>query len=340
MFRRFIATGVLLAATIGLVACGTSSPAPTKPSAADEPAARTTYPLTIQTFDFARNKVDVTIPKAPEKVLVDGVNNVEIMLKLGLEDRIEMLAEADKTIKSVFPDLVPAYGKIKKVGDTFPSKEEVIAMQPDFILGWYGAFQDKMLGGVGFWHERGIGTYMSLNSSAQGPDVPQEIKYEYDDIMNIGKIFDVQEKAKKIVDDMKKSVDESKAKLSKGNSPKIAILEAGDGSYRVYRQDHLAGSIAEAAGAEIVIGNKADNFTRKINKEQLIQANPDNIFLVHFRGVDDKVPAVEEMLNDPAFASLNAVKNKHVYGIPLSYIYTSGLRTQLGIELFAKRLGK
>ena len=37
------------------------------------------------------------------------------------------------------------------------------------VIGWYSLFniEDRM-GDVGFWHERGIGTYTSINQRVEG----------------------------------------------------------------------------------------------------------------------------------------------------------------------------
>ncbi len=49
---------------------------------------RTEYPLTVTTCDYSQNPVQETYDKAPERVWVQNQNNIEIMLKLGLADKI------------------------------------------------------------------------------------------------------------------------------------------------------------------------------------------------------------------------------------------------------------
>lgn len=342
MIRRLLAVFSALLIALGLVSCASpTSSAPNSPtSAASSAASSTQYPFTIQTFDFSNNPVEVTFEKAPEKVLVDGVNNLEIMLRLGLEDRIALNASPDSDLAEVFPDLVSAYDKVNTV-DNFPSKEEVIALQPDLILGWYGAFQEKMLGDVDFWHERNINTYMSLNSYAQGPTVPTEIKYEFEDILNIGMIFDKQAEANALVAEMQQAVEDAKTNLASSDPKTIAILENYNGKFMVYGANTLAGSIAEAAGAQIVIGGKDQESkfgATSVNAEQLIESNPEYIFMVYYGEPGSDLTAIESITKDPALASLTAVQNDHVRAIQLSYIYTSGLRTLYGIQTFAEGL--
>ena len=74
-------------------------------------------------------------------------------------------------------DLKDEFDKIQYM-DTKPSKEEVVAMEPDFIAAWYSSFIDDWLSDVSFWQERDVNTYMSLNSAAKGPasEFPRTIK--------------------------------------------------------------------------------------------------------------------------------------------------------------------
>ncbi|GAU80088.1 vitamin B12 ABC transporter B12-binding component BtuF [Fusibacter sp. 3D3] len=64
-------------------------------------------------------------------------------------------------------------------------------------------FAEKNYGDVAFWHERGINTYMQQNSGAV---VPNSLENEYEDILNRGIIFNVQDKANQIVEDMKTEI--------------------------------------------------------------------------------------------------------------------------------------
>ena len=81
-----------------------------------------------------------------------------------------------------------------------------------------------------------------------------------------------------------------------------------------------------------------------ISAEDLVLANPDAIFMVWYDGysvgdVDYAGDHVVKLITEnPAFASLDAVKNGRVYPINLSGIYCSGMRTIDGILDVAKNL--
>lgn len=336
---------LLLCAAIcvgGMTACGSKqeTPAPEQQTAQTEekapeqtPAADAHYPLTISTYNYEKEPVEFTFEKAPERVWVQNQNNIETMLALGLADKIVGAYGLDGEIRE---DLKDEFAKINYY-EAMPSKEEIIALEPDFITGWYSTFSDKRLGDVPFWHERKVGTYMSLNSACRGPaaENPQTIDHECQDILTLGKIFDVEDRAQELVDEIKTEVEKINQHLEGKERLTAAVLEDEGGTYRVYGEDTLGGNVAVNGGAQLAVGKHGEN--GNISAEDLIAVNPEAIFMVWYDGygvgdVDYNGETVTSLItDDPKFASLDAVKNGRVYAINLSGIYCSGLRTMDGI---------
>lgn len=309
----------------------------------EEPAAegkRTQYPLTITTYNYEKEQVEYTFEKAPERVWAQSQDNIEILLALGLADKIVGAYGLDSDIRA---DLADEFAKINYY-ESMPSKEEIIALEPDFISGWYSTFSDKRLGDVDFWHERGVGTYMSLNSACRGPaaENPQTVEEECQDILTLGMIFDVQDRAEAIVDEIHTELQKIEDFLADKERLTVAVLEDEGGTYRVYGEDVLGGNVAMAGGAELVAGKHGD--TGNISAEDLIALNPDAIFMVWYDGytvgdVDYAGEQAAELITEnPAFASLDAVKNGRVYAINLIYMYCSGMNTLDGVLEVAQNL--
>ena len=197
---------------------------------------KTTYPFTYTTYNYNREPVEVTIDKAPERVMAVQQNNIETMLALGLKDKIVMAYGLDDP--SALGDLKADFDQIP-FQDGQPSKEDVIGVNPDFITAWYSTFADDFLGDVDFWHNRSCGTYMSRNSACRGKTgtYHQTIYDEFQDILLLGQVFDKQDEAQalvdKMLDEVKKVQDYAKAQ---NNHPTVAVLENEDDSYRVYSE--------------------------------------------------------------------------------------------------------
>ena len=312
------------------------------PSVDEEGAKRTEYPLTITTYNYNKEPVEYTFEKAPERVYAYAQDNIEILLSLGLADRIVAASGMDGEIA---PELADEFAKIDYHEDTgVLSKEDLLALEPDFIAAWYSTFSDKRLGDVDFWHERSVGTYMALNSGCRGGSgtYQQTVADECQDILTLGMIFDVQDRAEALVAEIQGELDNISTYLADKDRLTVAVLEDEGGTYRVYGEDTLGGNVATSGGAELAVGKHGDN--GNISAEDLIAANPDAIFMVWYNGytVNDTDYAGEQVVEliteNPAFASLDAVKNGRVFAINLNNVYCSGMRTLDGVLDFAQHL--
>ncbi|MBW9157390.1 ABC transporter substrate-binding protein [Clostridium tagluense] len=285
------------------------------------------YPVTITTYNYAKKPVKITFKKSPEKVVAVYQNSIETLLALGLQDKIIAASGLDHDVKDEYKS---AFSKVKYYEKKL-IKEEVIGLQPDFILGWYSLFGEKNLGDVGFWHERGVNTYMAQNSSVVKPD---SLQNEYDDILNMGKIFNVEDKASEIVNNMKKEIERTKALVKGKQAVKAVILEVEkDGVYRIYGEDSIGGDIAKGVGANLVA-----NKDGKIGNEDLIKLNPEVIFTVYYGKEIDKEAALKSIMNNAGLSSISAIKSKRVHPIMLGEVYASGIRTLDGIKTISKGL--
>ena len=166
-------------------------------------ATKTEYPLTITTYDYDGNEIETTYEKAPEKVLAVYQGSIETMLALGLEDHLVATAGLDNEVPE---DLKEAFSKTNYLDEFTPSLETVTMLEPDMILSWSSLFSDENLGNVTDWIDKGCNTYYNTNTR---PDGDRTLENEFTDILNIGKIFDVQDKAQAIVDDAKAVIDKT-----------------------------------------------------------------------------------------------------------------------------------
>lgn len=150
------------------------------------------------------------------------------MLALGLEDRIVAAAVLDHDVKDEYKE---AFSKVNYLEEFTPSKETIIMEKPDFILGWYSLFDDKRLGDIDYWNESGANTYISLNS---GVAEERTIENEINDILNLGKIFNLEDKAQAIVDEITLTVNEVSSKVSNEEKQSAMVIEFYDDEIYTY----------------------------------------------------------------------------------------------------------
>ena len=287
------------------------------------------YPVTITTYNYKNEPVDITFDKAPEKVVAVYQNSIETLLALGLEDKIEIAAGLDHEVKDEYKD---AFSKVNYIEEFTPSKETVVMEQPDFILSWYSLFSDKNLGDVDYWHQNNINTYMALNSGAAQD---RTLENEKADILNLGKIFNVEDKANQIVNEIDTKTNEVENSVKDQEKQTTLIIEYMDGQIYTYGAKTLGGDMVQKLGAELLNQNGGN-----ISEEDLIKLNPDSIFVVYMDRTDEDMSkeAINTVMNNKALSSLNAIKNERVNSIALGEMYCSGIRTIDGINTFANGL--
>lgn len=290
------------------------------------------YPVDITTYNYEGNEIITTYDKAPEKVLAVYQGSIETMLSLGLSDHIVAAAGLDNEVD----DSLKADFKTLNYLDAFsPPKEDVIMLEPDMILSWGSLFGEKNLGDVGYWIEKGCNTY--INSNTRRGNHNRTLENEYTDILNLGKIFNVEDKAEAIVKEMKDEIQNVINKTQDNAEKKtVLVLEPIGGKITNYGKATLGGNMVEALGAELASPDVDD-----MGKEDIVSANPDVIFVVYMaysgeNGEDVKQSQLDLILNDPALASLKAIQKNNVYPIMLGDMYASGVRTMDGIVNFAK----
>ena len=212
------------------------------------------------------------------------------------------------------------------------SKEAAIMLEPDFILAWKSTFSDKSLGDVDYWQENGVNTYMALNSN----DISENrtVDNEYQDIMTVGKIFNVEDKAQALVDEMKASVDKVTTATQGQEKKKVLVIEFLGDTISIYDKTSLAGDMVTKMGGELV------DTAKDISAEDIVNLDPDVIFTIHMDGYGEGAgsDAVKSITENPAYSSLKAVKDSQVFPLNLSDVYTSGIRTIDGLNAIGKAL--
>ncbi len=303
-----------------------------------ESTKRTEYPLTITTYGSDGREIKTIYEKVPEKVLAVYQGSIETLLALGLEDRIVAAAGLDNEVPD---EQKAAFSSLEYLDEFTPSLETVTMLEPDMIFSWGSLFGEKTLGDAAGWIKKGCNVYMNSNTRPKDGETVynRTLENEYTDILNIGKIFDVQDQAEAIVNEMKETISSVKEETAdEKEKPSVLILESGKSGFSNYGKTTLGGDMVTQLGG--VLANPTGS---TLGKEDVITANPDVIFVVYmpYSG-DDPEKVKQEKLNrileDESLASLDAVKKGRVVPVMLSEMYASATRTQDGILNFAKGL--
>lgn len=289
-------------------------------------------PVEIETLDSRGETVTETFTHPPERVVAVWQNSIETLLALGVGDRI-VAAMGLPSHDYLRPEYRDAYDRIPYTSMENLDVETIRMQDPDLIVGWASSFDKKTLRGTDFWEGRGVGTYIAPGSSSKIQ--VHTIDYEYQDILNLGKIFDREEKAQELVSKMQDEIERAEGKAQKmGHHPRGLIIEYLGKDITVYGERSLAGNILTSMGGELL-----GTGMRTISKEQLIEMDPEALFMVVCENAYDQMDqSVERLYQDQALQGLRCVKEKRIYPLPLYAIYSAGVRTYDGIQIIGRGL--
>ena len=100
--------------------------------------------VTVTTYNQNGEEAEQTFTKCPERVVSISQANTEMLVSLGLSDLI--VATAHRT-STPWPETAAEYESLNFLAmDDYPSKEVVLSLEPDLIVGWGSLFADDALG--------------------------------------------------------------------------------------------------------------------------------------------------------------------------------------------------
>lgn len=156
----------------------------------------------------------VEVGKPPERVVSLNQGTTELLLALGLEDRLVGTATWTEPVRS---DLAEANEKVPRLADDTPSFEAVLDAEPDFVMGLYHAmFTDDRVAARDSFEELGVRTWLSPTSCFPEDETlgePVELDDIYGEITDIAHIFGVPERGEELVAELEQTVSAAQEKV-------------------------------------------------------------------------------------------------------------------------------
>ena len=312
--RAVVAVAAVLAASGVLAACGSSSSSASG-SAASTAAA---YPVTVTSCG-----VPVTYDRAPKRAVSNDINTTEDMLALGLESHMvgDFGAVGDGPVDQ--PAIPAEYqAGFKKVHDASPDNyftlEELVALHPDFLFaGWNYGLQVGTNLTPTYLSKFGIKTLVLTESCAHVQSATGSVSIDdtYQDLRNLGAIFNVRARAAKVIAGMQAQVAAARAKIH-GLKP-VTVFDYDSGEAAPVTGPGLAmpTALLSLGGGTNIFGSLKQSWTT-VSWEQVVADQPQCIIINDYS--TPTVAQKEKFLETfPASKNLPAVKN-HCF-LPLSY---------------------
>lgn len=275
--------------------------------------------------------VEVTVDAAPERAVTMNQAATEVMLALGLEDRMIGTAYLDDDI---LPSLADAYDSVPVLSDGYPSTEALFDVEPDFVYGSYNsAFGDEAAGDRDGIADLGIASYLSIGGCPDFRESGVALEFDdvFDEIRDVAALFGVGDRAEALIAQQQAAVDDAEIVAD----PALSVLW-WDGNTDAPTVGVCCGSpgmLMRALGLDNPYDDETGSWAT-ISWEQVAADDPDVIVLVDadWDPADDKLAHLQ---NDPALADLTAVLEGRTVVIPFSAT-TPGVRNATALAELAE----
>lgn len=306
----------------------TAAPAPTD-APTDAPAAPAGYPVTIQNCGRT-----LTFERPPERVVSLWQPPTELLLALGVQDRIVALAG---TYTDLRPDLALLAEGIPTIGTgmAWPAKEVLLSQQPDLVIseGLEGFAYDPANGHATVAEIEAAGAQVISTGGSCTPTDPasqtKSTETVYQDLAMLGTVFGVSDRAEAIIADLKAREAAVVAKVAGREPVKVAFYNGGEGPLFVLSFGIWSDLMAKAGGEDVI---PTDGF--QVSVEEFAASQPDVILMGIYPGQDEA--ALRAFLSK-TFPNVPAVQSGRLYPIPTIDTEAS-VRVIDGLEQIARAL--
>ena len=276
----------------------------------------------------------VSFDSPPKRAISNDVNLTEMMLVLGLADHMVGYTGISGW-KTLDEEMRTNVKQLPELSSKYPTKEVIVGANADFFFaGWnYGM---KVGGevtpetlepfGVKVYELTESCTHIMKKGKASIDDM-------YADLLNLGSIFNVEDRAKNLVNDYKAELKSFKSNLETGEPVRAFVYDSGEDTPFTAGLYAMPTALIEAAGGVNVM-NDFEKSWGTVTWEEVVAQNPEVIIIVNYGSVTaDQKRAF--MMSNPAFANIEAVKNDRF--VTLEYVEaTPGPRNIKAIKTLAK----
>lgn len=259
----------------------------------------------------------VTFDTPPTKAISNDVNLTEMMLVLGLADRMVGYTGISGWNK-LDPEMREGVKELPELSEKYPSKEVLVGADADFFFaGWnYGM---KVGGEVTpeTLEPFGIKVYELTESCTHIMKKDKaSIEDMYNDLLNLGRIFGEEERAANIVQEYRTELLEETKGLDVSSPVRVFVYDSGEDTPFTAGLYAMPTALIEAAGGTNIM-NDFQKSWGTVTWEAVIDRNPEVIVIVNYGSVT-AAQKRDFMMSNPAFASIDAVKNDRF--VTLEYV--------------------
>lgn len=276
------------------------------------------YPITLDNYGR-----EVTINKRPEKVLTLGPNCTELFVALELSDLVIGRSLVNHS-RGPLDEYKNEVENIPQLNYSSATREAIISSGADFIYALDWEISDE---GCNIEEVESYGMNVYVNSATT-------VEQQYQEILDLGKIFGVEERAQEYINSQKERIATVQEKLKDQVPLNVLVYDSGNDGVFTCSGINFESLLVDLAGGKNIFDDLDERQWVTVSYEEVLQRNPD-IILIH----DYDSPSVEAKINEiktnPTLANLDCVKNERFATITLESVLP-GNRIAYAVESLAK----
>ncbi|MCL6708277.1 ABC transporter substrate-binding protein [Pseudomonas sp. R2.Fl] len=288
------------------------------------------FPVTVKSCGR-----DVTFEAAPTRAISQDVNLTEMMLALDLTGHMAGYSGISGWYK-MDDEMKAKLGDLPEIAPQYPTKEVLLEADADlFFAGWnYGM---KVGGEVtpDTLKPFGIPVYELTESCIHIMKKDKSSMEDmYTDILNLGRIFGVAEKAEALVEGYRKEVAKAVAEVP-ADAPPVRVFVYDSGETKPFTAGRFAmpTALIEAAGGVNIMDDVETSWT-EVGWEPVIERDPEVVVIVDYGDVTAE-QKIAYMRDNPAFKDIPAVRNGRFVVLPYAQA-TPGPRNIEAVKTLAE----
>ncbi|MFH8792753.1 ABC transporter substrate-binding protein [Streptomyces sp. NPDC017941] len=273
----------------------------------------------------------------PERTVALDQSSTEVLLELGLEDR---MAGTSNLKTKIAPEYRAAYDKVDVLSPKILTGEQLRAATPDFTIGGFTDYFTKdrvgtreeladlglpsFVSAVDCPKQNAAGTGTSTGTSTgkkEGKGVKSPFELLFQDYTDLGRIFGVEKRAAKLVEDQRATLATAARTADKvKDEPTVVWLYSvyGDTPY-VAGRSAIPSEMSRTVGAKNAFDDIDEDWPT-VTWEQIAERDPDFLVIgdLSERGKpgDSAADKLEAIRANPVMSKLPAVEKKRFIEIP------------------------
>ena len=284
--------------------------------------AETEFPFTLTSY----MDMEITFDKVPERVIAANACTGDELMAMGLGDKIIATAYNNSLINPLYQE---EYDKIPIAAETYIELETILSLEPDFVFGRSSSFSEKRNTTHDTLSSYGIASLSGVESYTVGA----EVDVVYEDFYNLGKIFNMEEKAEEIVSAMKAQIAAVEEAVAGKEPVKVFVYDMlqENGAYTC--GNNFTATLIRHAGGENIFSD-LDTTWATVGWEEIVERNPD-VIVINDYGKTSLEEKIAQLKENPALASVSAIQNDRIISVTLCEVFACSM-TGDTIEKFGR----